>query len=144
MIDIVAFRPEHLNGLMLQQAQAYFGGEFKKDWYVDILRNGDAFTALSCGQVIACSGCIEMWENVAKAWALIGADIGRDMLQIHRAVAGYLMAAKWKRIEADVDAEFDEGIRWIELLGFTRETPEPRKAYRPDGGASYLYARVRQ
>jgi hypothetical protein len=141
MITVVAFKPAHLDQLVLQEAQEYFGAEIAREGYADILRGGPAFTALAGDEVVACSGCLEIWDNRAAAWALVGKNAGRNMVSIHRAVSGFLLAAPWRRVEAAVDVGFEAGMRWIEMLGFQREAV--MRAYRPDGGDSYLFARVK-
>lgn len=143
-MKVVAFHPDHVRALELQDAQQYFAGTLSGDEYARALaKSGAAFTALDGDRVIACSGCVEIWDNRAMAWALISKDAGRHMLGIHKAVAGFLSGAKWRRIEATVDAGFESGMRWMGMLGFVRETQNPMKAYRPDGGNCYLFARVK-
>jgi hypothetical protein len=41
-----------------------------------------------------------------------------------------------------VDANFAQGRRWAELLGFNCETPQPMRHYLPNGHDAYLYARI--
>lgn len=144
MMSIAAFKAEHLDSLVLQDAQEYFGAEISRPGYGDYLqRAGQAFTVFVDGRVIGCGGAVEIWDNRALIWALVGKEAGRHMVGIHRAVAGFLMAAPWRRIEAAVDVGFEPGMRWLEMLGFRNETPEfPMRAYRPNGGDSYLFARV--
>ncbi len=142
MIAVVAFKPAHLDQLVLQEAQEYFGAEIARPGYGEMLRDrGQAFTAMAGGEVIGCGGCIEVWDNRAAIWALVGKNAGRNMVSIHRAVSGFLLAAPWRRVEAAVDVGFEAGMRWIEMLGFQREAV--MRAYRPDGGDSYLFARVK-
>lgn len=141
---ITAFRPEHVRTLELQEAQRYFVADMSGEAYGRALaQSGQAFTALDGDRVIACSGCVEIWDNRAMAWALISKDAGRHMVGVHKAVAGFLAGAKWRRIEATVDVGFGAGMRWMAMLGFVLETPEPMRAYRPDGGDCYLFARVK-
>lgn len=141
---VEAYRPEHLRSLELQQAQAHFRGRADDADYARALAiPGNSFTALDGDRVIACSGCVEVWDNRAMAWALVSQDAGRHMLGVHRAVHGFLMAAKWRRVEAYVDAGFDAGMRWMDLLGFQLETPEPMRAFRPDGGDCFLFSRTK-
>lgn len=141
---IVAFRPEHLRDLELQDAQQYFGSELLRSGYGEMLaRSGQAFTAIGDNGVIICSGCREIWPQRAEAWALVSRHAGKDIVAIHRAVDGFLKQAPWRRIEASVDVGFAAGMRWLTMLGFVNETPDkPMRAYRPDGGDSYLFARV--
>lgn len=141
---IQRFKADHIAELELQDAQAYFGDQLMTPGYAEMLEAGcDGFTALADGQVVACAGCTEIWTGRAIAWALISKDAGLSMVPLHRAVSGYLMASKHRRIEAWVDVGFDAGSRWLEMLGFTCETPSPMQGFRPDGGACFLYARVK-
>jgi len=141
---IVAFRPEHVRALELQDAQRYFVGDISGEDYGRMLAQSPyAFSAIDGDRVIGCSGCVEIWDNRAMAWALISKDAGRNMVGIHKAVAGFLAGAKWRRIEAYADEGFVAGARWLTMLGFQRETPEPMRAYRPDGGNCFLYSRVK-
>lgn len=140
---IEVLRAEHLDRIGLQAAQAHFGGEFIKPGYADMLRQGPAFTALHGDQVLACAGTVEIWPGRAMAWALLSELAGRHLLALHRAVAGFLMQAPYRRIEATVDDGFEPGHRWLRLLGFTCETPAGMPGFTPQGRGAFLYARVR-
>jgi hypothetical protein len=143
-MKIIAFQAGHLYELKLQDAQQYFGDEILKPYYGEMIaRSGDAFTVKDGEEVIMCCGCHELWNGRAEMWALVSKSAGRHMASIHKAVKGYLLQARWKRIEATVDAGFDAGMRWLKMLGFENETPIPMKGYRPNGGDSYLFARVK-
>ena len=144
MIQIVAFKAAHLQWLELQAAQAYLSSDISKPEHAAMIEKaGESFTAMAGDKVLACSGTVEVWSGRAVAWALISKDAGRHMLGIHKAVAGYLSAAKYKRIEAWVDEDFEPGMRWLELLGFSRETPLPMRGFRPDGGSCFLFSKVK-
>ena len=140
---IERFKPEHLAQLELQDSQAYFCGQIAAPEYAESLVSPTSFTGMVDGKVIACAGCLEVWSGRAIAWALVSKDAGQHMMQLHRAVAGYMMAAPYRRIEAWVDDGFEAGHRWLKMLGFTLETPVAMQGFRPDGGACFLYARVK-
>lgn len=143
-MNIVAFKAAHLQWLELQEAQAYLSADIIKPEHARMIEQaGQSFTAMVGDKVLACSGTAEVWTGRAVAWALISKDAGRHMVGIHKAVAGYLSAAKYKRIEAWVDEGFEPGMRWLELLGFTRETPLPMRGFRPDGGSCFLFSKVK-
>ncbi len=143
-MKIVAFRPEHLRALELQEAQSYFNGDLASEAYAQMLATtGNAFTAIDGNTVIACAGCMEIWDNRATAWALVSKGAGRHMIGVTKAISGFLAAAKWRRIEAYVDVGFEAGMRWMEMLGFKQETPVPMRGFRPDGGDCYMFARVK-
>jgi hypothetical protein len=143
-MNIVYFRPEHLKRLSLQNAQQYFGQQLTDPDYGRVLLDaGPCFTGMRGDEVIICAGVFEVWENRAMAWALLSKNAAANMLAIHKAVRGYLLQAPYRRIEATVDAGFEDGRRWAEMLGFVQETPEPMRAFLPNGGDCYLYARVK-
>lgn len=93
------------------------------------------------GEIVAIAGLIPQWENRALAWAYISKNAGPHFRKIHKAVCRFLDQSDFRRIEATIDVGFDEGVRWIEMLGFEYEGY--MKAYRPDGADMLLYARVR-
>ena len=138
---LTRLRQCHLEALELQEAQAYLGADIISPGYLDILLQGQAFTGLVGDRVIGCAGCIEQWEGRAIAWALVSKDAGRHMVSVHRAVAGFIAQAPWRRIETTVDSSFDAGHRWMELLGFTHEGR--MRAYGPQGQDFDIYARVK-
>jgi hypothetical protein len=143
-MNIVAFKAIHLQWLELQQAQAYLSADFAQPEQARLIEQaGNSFTAMVGGKVIACAGTVEIWTDRAVAWALISKDAGRNMVGLHKAVAGYFSAAKYKRIEAWVDEGFEPGMRWLRLLGFTLETPTPMRGFRPDGGSCFLFSKVK-
>lgn len=141
---ITRFKASHLARLELQEAQSYFGSDISKPDYAATLEGtGGGFTGMVDGRVIACAGCSEVWQGRAIAWALLSKDASKHMMALHRAVHGYLKAAQYQRIEAWVDEGFEPGERWLQMMGFKRETPEPMQGFRPDGGACFLYSRVK-
>lgn len=138
---IVKLKPEHVRSIDLQDAQQYFAGIVDTPGYAESLAASPwSFAAIDGDEVLGCAGVYEVWEGRALAWALIGKTSGRHFKAIHRAVAGFLAQAKWRRIEMVVDAQFDAGIRWARLLGMKQEGL--MRAYGPDGKDYYLFAKV--
>jgi len=81
-----------------------------------------------------------MWEGRGYCWALLDRDAGPLMLPLTRAIRSLLAASALRRIEMAVDADFEAGRRWAELLGFKPEYKA--RSYFPDGRDAWLYARV--
>lgn len=139
---VIPYEAEHLEQLDLQEGQQYLN-RFLDHALRKALENEYSFTGLVEDRVVACAGLAPQWDNRAIAWAYLADNLGpRLMLRVHRAVERFLVMAPFDRIEATVDAEFEQGHRWMGALGFKMEAPLMRK-YRPDGGDSSLYARVR-
>lgn len=104
---------------------------------------GEAWTALVDARPVACAGLVEVWEGRAYAWALLAEDAGPHMLAVTREIRSRIALAPFRRIEMAVAAGFTAGCRWAGMLGFICETPQPMRAYLPDGRDAWLYARVR-
>lgn len=102
---------------------------------------GLAWTAEANGEVIACGGLLPQWENRAVAWMLVGAGAGPYFKAIHRHVKQFLVKSSYRRIEAHVDVGFEQGIRWMHMLGFELEVY--RRAFRPDGADMLEFVRIR-
>ncbi len=133
------FHAEHLEQIDAQDAQrAWVSGNAE----ALAASPGTARTLLLDGQPIASAGVVEVWPGRGYAWALLSAEAGRYMVRITRAVREFLDGSGYRRVEMAVDADFAAGRRWAEMLGFVCETPQPMRAYAPNGRDCYLYARV--
>lgn len=145
-MHIVPLARHHPALLVIQPAQAV--PPLTEAQAQELAAAGPAFAAVAeDGRVLAMAGVVPQWpeheDARAIAWAMVGFDAGPAMRRIHRAVVDFLARATYRRIEAHVHADFPAAIRWIEMLGFRRETPEPMQGFDPTGRACYLYARVR-
>lgn len=140
-MKIVPYEADHLMRLQLQPGQLYAAGAIHPG-YAKLLENEFALTALHDGKVLAVGGVLKLWENRGLAWAYIDRDAGAHFPSIHKAVRRLLDLVPYDRVEADTPCEFEQGKRWLKMLGFACECERARK-HRPDGGDSALYARVR-
>lgn len=139
-MNLVPFDPAHALAMRVQPNQSLPRGEFLRALSTPA---GEAYTGMVDGRPIGCAGVVEMWQGRALAWALLSEDAGPHMIAVTRAIRFFLGTVPFRRVEMAVDAEFPAAIRWAEMLGFERETPEPMRAYTPDGRACYQYARVK-
>lgn len=138
---VVAFAAAHLPALTIQSAQA---APLTLAEAEELAKLGYCYTGVDeAGTVQAIAGVVPMWEGRAQAFAFIGTNAGRHFVSIDRAVRRFLAASTYRRIEAHVDANFAAGLRWIEMLGFERETARPMRSFTPDGRDCHLYARIR-
>ena len=138
---IVPFEAEHLKDITLQPEQVYLR-TYLTDEMMEQLESDNSFTVIVNNRPIGCGGVIPVWENRAYAWAYLSNDAASHMVAITRAVKRFFNLFPCNRIEATVDAGFEDAHRWIKMLGFKMEAPV-MKCYRPDGGDSSLYARVK-
>ena len=113
-----------------------------------IFEASTGFTARLNGRVIGCAGMFVQWKGVGHAWVVISSEMVSTMHYkkwFHGCVRNLLRhvcaANDLRRVEAVVRADSERNIRWVEALGFSRETPHPMKHYRPDGDY-YLYSLI--
>ena len=140
-MSLVPFRAEHLALIQVQEAQASVS-EFMTLAHARALESQMSFTYVAGGRVLAVGGFVEQWPQRAEMWSYIDSDCGKHFVGLHRAALGLLDACEYRRIEATVRADFDEGHRWLKMLGFQLEAPLMR-AHLPTGEDSALYARVK-
>ena len=138
---VVPYKAEHLLALQMQPGQGYCL-RFVTPEYAKALESAHAFTAMVGGQVVAVGGVAEIWENRGLAWSFIDRRAGAHFPALHKVVKEGLDAAPYRRIEAETPCNFEQGHRWLKMLGFELEA-ERMKAFRVDGGDSALYARVK-
>ena len=109
-----------------------------------IILNSDSWTGIIDGRIVACCGLIKLGPYRGYCWALLAADIGaKGLLKVTKAAIRYLDLQQFPRIDAVVVAVFEQGQRWMKVLGFELETPLPMRNYLNDGRDAYMYARIR-
>lgn len=136
---IERFKPEHLQQMRMQPVQI---GRFGNPEYAQILARGGTALTIFDEEILMCGGCFNYGPRSGSLWAMLSPAAGAHFVPIHRAVARFIESLCMRRIEATVEAGFDPGCRWLELLGFVCETPKPMRAFGPDGRDHYLYAWV--
>lgn len=136
------FRPEHLEALVVQDAQAFMRPIFSNPKYAQDIAKMESYTAFIDGRPVAIAGILPIWEGRAECWAIIAQDIGRaGMRKFHRAALAFLDASPLRRMEAFCDANFVQAHRWLLMLGFEYEGAA--RKYSPDGRDCLRFARVK-
>jgi hypothetical protein len=125
----------------LQRSQEDFGHQFTPEYGRSLEAVGYSYTAMVDGRPIACAGLAEQWEGRALAWALIGQDAGPHFVRMVRGMRRALDMSRWRRIEAQVDAEFVEGIRLAVMLGF--EVESKMRLFTTEGRDAFMFVRIR-
>lgn len=103
---------------------------------------GPAWTGWCKERAVACAGVMLPWPGYGVAWALV-TRWARDEagMDIHRAVVrglrDVIRTHALRRVEANVDASFGLGRRWVTALGFTEESVMPH--YGPEGQTFVKY-----
>ena len=107
--------------------------------------NGDATTFLVNGQPIAALGCVLDYPGVAMAWALISEDARGHGVALTKAtrevVEEWIDLYGLHRLHCLVTPGKEEYIRWIEAIGFEKESL--MKHVTPDKQDMFLYVILR-
>lgn len=101
---------------------------------------GPAVTAFDGDRVVLCGGIAIKAVQRGDCWALLSEHAGAHMAWLHYAVKRFITMQRWQRLEATVEENFDQGCRWVELLGF--EFEGRMRSYGLNGETHMRYARV--
>lgn len=137
---VIPFRAEHFWAIEPQEAQSYVWDSVTPA-QIKELESLNSFTVMNDAQPVACFGWIEQYPHRATLWAMMGNGTGKHFVGFTRIAKLLLNSLPHKRVEFEVDCEFEQGHRWARMLGFTLEA-ERLRGYRMDGGDSAIYARV--
>lgn len=142
MIYLTSFRGEHLNRMTVQPAQRWL----QENVAAEELRGLEgpySATLMEDGMPLICAGVIPYWPTRALAWSFLSDKVGpRNFRAVHEQAKKFLDGLPYKRLEASVDVDFENGHRWMRALGFKVETPL-QEAFQPDGKDSVGYVRIR-
>jgi hypothetical protein len=142
VIEVVKFRPAHLDELRLQPSQEYLSAFVGRPGYgQELVEAGPCYTVRRDGKIICCAGVVNLWTGRASAWALLSWDAGKSMRPLHREVLKFLDRCEIRRVEAYVYPAFEPGHRWARMLGF--EFEGLMRAFGQDGNDMAMYARIR-
>ena len=138
---VAPFKAEHALALRLQPAQEHVQQHVRPEHLAE-LEKINSFTVFADDQPLACFGWVELLPHRAQVWSLLSADAGQHMLALTRIAKNLVDSLPHRRIEAEVEAEFEQGKRWARLAGLKCETPIPLRAYNAYGRDVYIYAKV--
>ena len=143
MFRVVPYRPWHLRTIRAQPRQMVEVGVVLANTTEVVAHAGPCFTALKDRRPVCCAGLVMLGAHRAIAWAVLAKTGPGTFLRVHRAVRSFLDDVPVRRIEALVEGSFDDGHRWVRLLGFKCETPGGMVKWDEDGRTWFLYARVK-
>lgn len=140
-MHVTDFKPEHLLMMDLQPHQAWMREATETTEYGNVLARGVAQTVWDGETPIACMGQVLLWDGNGEVWSAFSNAISTRMTYVYRATQRLIASVGTRRLQAYVDAEFGEGVRWMFRLGFR---VEGRLAgYFPNGNDAYLFALLR-
>lgn len=104
---------------------------------------GCSFTGFTEDRIIGCAGILPLWDGVGHAWVVMSRDYKKHRIWIHKQVRDMFfkiaVGKKFRRVQANVQCDFYDAVRWIEALGFKPESI--LRQYGPDGKDHYMYTR---
>ena len=140
-MEVIPFKPEHLLAMDVQDAQEFSRAFFAPE-HLEALERCASFTALAGGAPVMCFGWVEMYPTRALLWSVLARQASGHMVALTRIAKRLVDSLPHRRIEAEVDAQFQASRRWMEMLGLRCETATPLRAYNALGGDAYVYAKV--
>jgi hypothetical protein len=144
MIEIVRFEAAHVDRMRMQAAQAWFQGHATAETMKGVEQGPFAVTFMEAGEPVLCGGAMAYWEHRALVWSLFSDRVNRrNFVGVHAAAERFLAALPFKRLEASVDVGFEQGHRWMRLLGFKVEAPL-QEAFQVNGSDSVGYVRIKR
>lgn len=93
-------------------------------------------------EFLGCAGVKQFWKGVGEAWFFMTPESSRHGRMIARLIKKRLESMQeYHRIQATVEIDFKEGIRFMGFLGFHREGI--LKKYTADAKDSLMFAIIR-
>jgi len=144
---IIDYKPEHAHEILagplnegVPETTYQFGYTADK-----IGIEGQTFTGVVNGYVVACGGIIPLWPGVGEGWVLASYRIHHNRFSVVRSVCVILDNLMedhgYWRIQGATLANWKQGIRFANLLGFEKEGVMRR--YGPDGSDYIRHAKVK-
>lgn len=140
-MTILPFRAEHFHALTPQAAQMRAKALWR-DGQLQGLESLPSFTLMDDGVVLMIFGHIPFHADRGLVWSILGEQAAEHMISVHRVGRRFVDSLPYRRIEMEVDCEFEQAHRWARMLGFEMEA-ERLRCHREDGGDTSLYARIR-
>lgn len=137
---VVPFKAEHFWDVEVQPSQAYVR-QYVEQEHIKTLEDMQTFSCIEGDTVMACFGWLQIYPTRALLWAYLSKHAGPHMMSLTRIGKRTLQGLSYRRIEMEVDCEFEAGHRWAQMLGFHMEA-ERLKGFRMDGGDTAIYARI--
>ena len=144
MIKIVPFAPEHLD--QVEKRWCYADDEGIDSITLGLYYSGNShlLSLVSDDGIVAILGGSLIWQGNMFFWAILSELVLKYPKDTHKTIKklieSYARGLNLRRGQIDVRADFDEGNRWAEALGF--EFEGTMKKYGPGGADHNLYARL--
>jgi hypothetical protein len=139
-MNVKPFQAGHMKLFELAGGRELFGPVPFAEGWADMIVGG--WSAFDGDQIIAAGGLSEDHAECATAWSLLLPSTARHMTALTRFSAGVFDRAPYRRIQAHALPTFPPAIRWLEMLGFSREGL--LRKYSPSGHDMLLFSRIKE
>jgi len=140
-VQIVRFKTEHAEYLLEQAGNKPLLGVFTEEVMAYTESLDHAYTGLLDGEPVLCAGLVKKNDHCAEAWTILHQNKRDKFILIFNALKRFLQIAPYRRVEALIKCDFNNGHRWAKALGFKLEASR-MYAYNADGSDSALYSRI--
>jgi hypothetical protein len=126
-MKLVPYEPWHYEYLAAVSPNArYMGMENIRLYSVAFSYQGWAITIMHEGEVVGAAGVVRLWHGVGEAWTLFTELMHKYPLFIHknalRLIRETIISDMYHRIQSTVCLRDPRAVRWIERLGFQKES----------------------
>ncbi|PLR52421.1 hypothetical protein [Chimaeribacter arupi] len=138
-MKIIDFEPEHILLIEPQQCQQYI---IRTIEYGQQLAQGDCFTGVQDGRVVAIGGILPVCEGRGYLHMIVAENMPHQWIKLYRAARRLIDAVENDYIRLETLSAFGEADRWLEMLGF--EFEGVLRCILPNGKDAKSYSIVRK
>ncbi len=143
-MHVETFKIEHLDKIKPIGYNGMFQSMCESIRQYDQIGKIIAFSLIHEDEIILIGGIYEIWEGVGEAFSIMSKSAIKYPKSLYasfsRSFETGIKIGRYRRVQSMVKADFKEGIRFIERLGFKREGL--LKSWAPDKSDYYIYARI--
>ena len=141
-MELVTYEPWHFEYLAMPMPQGRnLGPEVIRMYALAYSIRGEAHTIKDKGKIVGCAGVLSMWPGVAEAWTIFSKEAKENPFFIHRQTYRILRKIinknQFRRVQAIVCSADPVSTKWIERLGFVKESV--MKKFGADGSDHAMY-----
>lgn len=146
-VEIIPFELEHALELDLREHEKKMQktDEFRA-WAEANLSLGPSFSGVVDGKVVGCGGVRILWNGVGEAWAIFSKDIIKYPKEAYYYINKFLHIIikdqNLHRVQAYVRTDVNIAVKYIENLGFKRESMMKKFSY--DKKDYYMYVLLKE
>lgn len=133
LIKVVPFSETHLVQMVTPSLTLRTTREDRQ-----FLMSGPAFSGFLDGRLMGCAGIATLWRGSGEAWAVLTRGVPNI---VHRTIdvrfRAILRTGLYRRVQANVLANLETTVRWVEHLGFVEESRMP--LFGPNGETCLRY-----